>query len=268
MDAQAEKIHNISQLLKAYCLYEKDVQYVVQDDKVIIVDENTGREMPGRRWSRRPPPGGRGQGRRRHREGNPDLRHHHHPELLPPLREARRHDRHRRDRGRRVLTTSTSSTCCRSRPTAPNSRVDDNDQVFKTRREKFNAVIAQDRGSPRQGPAGASCGTASVESSETLSRMLKRAKIPHTVLNAKFHEQEAEIVARAGQRGAVTVSTNMAGRGTDIKLGARRRRTRRPLRHRHRAPRVAPHRPPAARPLRPPGRPRPLAVLHLASRTT
>jgi len=96
--------------------------------------------------------------------------------------------------------------------------VDENDQVFKTRREKYNAVIAKIEEAHAKGQP-CLCGTASVESSETLSRMLKRAKIPHSVLNAKFHEQEAEIVSRAGQKGAVTVSTNMAGRGTDIKLG-------------------------------------------------
>jgi preprotein translocase subunit SecA len=99
----------------------------------------------------------------------------------------------------------------------PNQRVDENDQVFKTRREKFNAVIAKIEEAHGKGQP-CLVGTASVESSETLSRMLKRAKIPHSVLNAKFHEQEAEIVSQAGQLGAVTVSTNMAGRGTDIKL--------------------------------------------------
>ncbi len=100
----------------------------------------------------------------------------------------------------------------------PNQRRDDNDQVFKTRREKYNAVITriQDCHAKKQPVL---VGTASVEASETLSRMLKRAKIPHAVLNAKYHRQEAEIVTRAGQPGAVTVSTNMAGRGTDIKLG-------------------------------------------------
>ena len=95
--------------------------------------------------------------------------------------------------------------------------IDENDQVFKTRREKFNAVIAKIEEAHAKGQP-VLCGTASVEASETLARMLKRAKIPHSVLNAKFHQQEAEIISRAGHLGAVTVSTNMAGRGTDIKL--------------------------------------------------
>jgi preprotein translocase subunit SecA len=101
---------------------------------------------------------------------------------------------------------------------APNLRIDGNDQIFKTRSEKYQAVIGT-IGKAHAAGQPVLVGTASVESSETLSRMLKRAGIPHSVLNAKLHEQEAAIVAAAGQRGAVTVSTNMAGRGTDIKLG-------------------------------------------------
>jgi preprotein translocase subunit SecA len=100
----------------------------------------------------------------------------------------------------------------------PNIRKDFNDVVFKTRREKFNAVIKQIEGAHKEGQP-VLVGTASVEASELLSRMLKRSNIVHSVLNAKFHEQEAEIVTRAGQKGAVTIATNMAGRGTDIKLG-------------------------------------------------
>src|SRR5438105_9136231 len=100
----------------------------------------------------------------------------------------------------------------------PCIRIDRNDSIFKTRRDKYNAVVkqvqeAQQRGQP------VLVGTVTVEQSEVLSRMLKRAGVIHTVLNAKFHQQEAEIVSRAGLRGAVTIATNMAGRGTDIKLG-------------------------------------------------
>ncbi len=97
-------------------------------------------------------------------------------------------------------------------------RIDENDRIYKTRREKYNAVIEAIRGAHAKGQP-VLVGTASVEASELVGRMLKREKIPHTVLNAKYHMQEAEIVARAGMKGAVTISTNMAGRGTDIKLG-------------------------------------------------
>jgi preprotein translocase subunit SecA len=217
MDTQAEKIHSISQLLKAYCVFEKDVQYVVKEGKVVIVDENTGREMPGRRWS---------DGLHQAVEAKESVAIEKETQTFATItiqnyfrlyqklagmtgtaetEAAEFHDIYRLD----VLPIPTNS---------PNIRVDENDQVFKTRREKFNAVIAKIEEAHAKGQP-CLCGTASVEASETLARMLKRAKIPHSVLNAKFHEQEAEIVARAGQRGAVTVSTNMAGRGTDIKLG-------------------------------------------------
>ena len=216
MDAQAEKIHNISQLLKAYCVFEKDVQSVVKDDKVIIVDENTGREMPGRRWS---------DGLHQAVEAKEDVSIEKETQTFATItiqnyfrlyqklagmtgtaetEAAEFHDIYRLD----VLPIPTNTA---------NIRVDDNDQVFKTRREKFNAVIVRIQEAHAKGQP-VLVGTASVESSETLARMLKRAKIPHSVLNAKFHQQEAEIISRAGHLGAVTVSTNMAGRGTDIKL--------------------------------------------------
>ena len=101
----------------------------------------------------------------------------------------------------------------------PCIRVDRNDSIFKTRRDKFSAVVKQIEEANKLGQP-VLVGTVSVESSEVLSRMLKRTGVIHTVLNAKFHEQESEIIARAGQRGGVTIATNMAGRGTDIKLGA------------------------------------------------
>ncbi len=217
MDTQAEKIHNISQLLKAYCVYEKDVQYVVKGGKVIIVDDNTGREMPGRRWSdglHQAVEAKEGVEIEKETQTFATITIQNYFRLYEKLagmtgtaetEAAEFHDIYRLD----VLPIPTNR---------PNQRKDENDQVFKTRREKFNAVIAKIQEAHEKGQP-VLCGTASVESSQTLARMLQRAKIPHAVLNAKFHEQEAEIVSRAGQPGSVTVSTNMAGRGTDIKLG-------------------------------------------------
>ncbi len=217
MDAQGTRVHAISQLLKAYCLYEKDNEYVVKEGKVIIVDENTGREMAGRRWS---------DGLHQAVEAKENVEVERETQTYATItiqnyfrlyeklagmtgtaetEAAEFHDIYNLD----VLPIPTHRD---------NQRKDDNDQVFKTRREKFNAVVTKiqechDKGQP------VLVGTASVEASETLGRMLQRAKIPHKVLNAKYHLEEAEIVKAAGQLGAVTVSTNMAGRGTDIKLG-------------------------------------------------
>ncbi|QTN32994.1 preprotein translocase subunit SecA [Akkermansiaceae bacterium] len=217
MSVQAEKIHNITQLLKAYCVYEKDVQYVVKDGKVIIVDDNTGREMPGRRWSdglHQAVEAKEGVAIEKETQTFATITIQNYFRLYEKLagmtgtaetEAAEFHDIYRLD----VLPIPTNT---------PNVRVDENDQVFKTRREKFNAVIAKIQEAHEKGQP-VLCGTASVEASQTLARMLQRSKIPHSVLNAKFHEQEAEIISQAGQPGAVTVSTNMAGRGTDIKLG-------------------------------------------------
>ncbi len=216
-DAQAERIHNISQLLKAYCLYDKDVEYVVEENKVIIVDTFTGRKMAGRRWS---------DGLHQAVEAKEGVQIDRETQTLATIT-IQNYFRLYEKLGGMTGTAETEvnefhdiyqldvNVIPTNRKVA---RLDENDRIFKTRREKYHAAIEAIRESHGRGQP-VLVGTASVESSELLSRMLKLQKVPHTVLNAKYHMQEAEIVARAGLRGAVTISTNMAGRGTDIKLG-------------------------------------------------
>jgi preprotein translocase subunit SecA len=216
-DAQAERIHNISQLLRAYCLFEKDVQYVLEENKVVIVDEYTGRKMPGRRWS---------DGLHQAVEAKEGVQIDRETQTLATITIQNYFRLYHKLAG----MTGTAETEANEFhdiykldvtviPTnQPVRRRDDNDRIYKTRREKYNAVINEIKEHhAKQQPV--LVGTVSVEASELLSRMLKREKIPHNVLNAKYHMEEAEIVARAGQAGTVTISTNMAGRGTDIKLG-------------------------------------------------
>ncbi|MGA0333276.1 MAG: preprotein translocase subunit SecA [Kiritimatiellia bacterium] len=214
---KSESIHAIDQLIRAYCNYVNDVHYVVQNNQVVIVDENTGRLMTGRRWS---------DGLHQAVEAKEGVKIERETQTLATVTIQNYFRMYEKLSG----MTGTAETEAEEFmqiykldvlviPTnRPVRRVDLNDRIYRTRREKFNAVVSEITEAYRR-KQPVLVGTVTVEASEELSRLLLKKNIPHNVLNAKNHEREAEIVARAGQPGSITIATNMAGRGTDIKLG-------------------------------------------------
>src|SRR5437870_4017630 len=212
-----DTLHAVNQGLRAHTLYKKDVEYMVKDGEVIIVDEFTGRLMPGRRWS---------DGLHQAVEAKEGVKIEAENQTLATITFQNLFRMYEKLAG----MTGTADTEAAEfdkiynlevvviPPNKAMIRLDKADLVYRTEREKFAAIVEQirelhDKGQP------ALVGTISIEKSELLSTMLKRTGIPHVVLNAKYHEREAEIVAQAGHKSAVTIATNMAGRGTDILLG-------------------------------------------------
>ncbi len=216
-DINAEWAHHITQAIRAHYLFKKDVHYVVKDGEIIIVDEFTGRLMPGRRWS---------DGLHQAIEAKEHLRIKEENQTLATITFQNFFRMYSKLSG----MTGTAMTEAEEfweiykldvveiPPNKKCIRHDYPDRVYKTEREKFNAIVNEIYERWRKGQP-LLVGTRSIEKSEMLSQMLKKKGIPHQVLNAKYHEMEAQIIAQAGKKGTVTIATNMAGRGTDIILG-------------------------------------------------
>ena len=212
-----EIIHHINQALKAHSLYKRDVEYVVKEGEVIIVDEFTGRLMPGRRWS---------DGLHQAVEAKEGLKIQQENQTLATITFQNYFRMYKKLSG----MTGTAETEAEEFdkiyklsvveiPTnRPMRRIENPDVIYRTEREKFEAVVKEIRQCNEKGQP-VLVGTINIDRSEKLAAMLKRGGVKHVVLNAKYHEKEAEIVAQAGRKGAVTIATNMAGRGTDILLG-------------------------------------------------
>ena len=213
---KAERVHTVNQLLKAYTLFDKDVEYVIDDNKIKIVDEQTGRIMEGRRYS---------DGLHQAIEAKEGVKVEAATQTYATITLQNYFRMYRKLAG----MTGTAMTeagefydiykldVIEIPTNKPVIRNDMNDRVYRTKKEKYAAVIQEVEDMVKAGRP-VLVGTTSVEISELLSKMLKLRKIPHQVLNAKLHQKEADIVAQAGQTGTVTIATNMAGRGTDIKL--------------------------------------------------
>ena len=213
---KSERIHTLNQLLKAYALFEKDIQYVVMDNKVMIVDEQTGRIMDGRRYS---------DGLHQAIEAKENVKIEDATQTFATITLQNYFRMYRKLAGMTGTAVTEAGEFWEiykldvvEIPTnRPIARDDREDLVYKTKREKYNAVIDEVTKLSQAGRP-VLIGTTSVEISELLGKMLSIRKVPHNVLNAKLHKKEADIVAEAGKPGQVTIATNMAGRGTDIKL--------------------------------------------------